>query len=611
MSPTVRRRLLRGLALGALVAGAYVAVTLVQVSNAAEAGKQALLSAEREMADQDLVDARYQVGRAQRAYADVDRALGRIGPFRVIAKQIPLVRVQIRAAEAFSDAGALLSDAAVDLVDASAAILEPEDEDLTIAQGLDGLREVQVALDRAVDAVDTAARRVAPLRNERLVGRLGTVMRDFFERIDRVKGRARSASTGLDAVIAFAGGDGDRRYLVLSQNPDEPRPTGGFIGTYGVLRATEDELDLERYASIESWWLPRPDVAIPAAEAPSAFQIPDPPMPQRLSNVNHAPDWPAASRLAMRFWQEGGEEPVDGVIGITPELLARVVAVLGPVSVPEYGETVTDANLIERMDYYTHLRAERGTDERGRKDFVVQLAEAVVQRLLDAPARDWEPLANALGDAFAAREGLAWSRDDVVADALAERGWDGTLPEVPGDFFYAAEFAATAKNGRALRRTFAHDVTLRADGTGRVETTMTIKNTGVLSTSGLLNIDSLAYITVYGPFSAVLADDADEPYAMEPTLAGHPGWGGDRAAPPLGEDSLFVAWEVPQLLLRRPNGDMEYRLTWLRNIGNRGDVLNLDVRPPEGWRWRDKPPPATVELTEDFRGAWALERVGD
>lgn len=73
----------------AMLAAAYLAVTLVQISNAAEAGKQALLSAEREMADHDLQDARYQVARAQRAYADVDTALARIGPFRVIAKQGP------------------------------------------------------------------------------------------------------------------------------------------------------------------------------------------------------------------------------------------------------------------------------------------------------------------------------------------------------------------------------------------------------------------------------------------------------------------------------------------------------------------------------------------
>jgi hypothetical protein len=45
------------------------------------------------------------------------------------------------------------------------------------------------------------------------------------------------------AEAAVMGDDCPRRYLLMSQNPAEVRPTGGFIGTYGVL-ATE-QLGLE------------------------------------------------------------------------------------------------------------------------------------------------------------------------------------------------------------------------------------------------------------------------------------------------------------------------------------------------------------------------------
>jgi hypothetical protein len=610
LSPPVRRRLIRTLVLLALLGGAFLAITLVQISSAADRGRQALLHAETALSNQDVRGARTDVARSQRAFASVNSGLHRIAPFRLVGRQVPLVRMQVRAVEAYGASGRDLSNAADGLVDAASAILEPEDGDLTIAQGLDRLRSVKVALDKAVVAVDASVQRVNPLRDERLIGRLGTTMTDFVDRITRVQGRAHSAASGLDALISFAGGEGDRRYLIFSQNTDEPRPTGGFIGTYGVLRATKDDVDLERYASIESWYRSRPNTYVPAASAPSAFHIPDPPEDQTIANVNATPDWRAASQLALKMWTEGGEPPVNGVIGITPELLAKVVKVLGPVKVPEYKETVTAANLVERMDFYTHLDpTHSGTA--GRKDFVVQLADAVVQKMLDTPARKWDPLAKALGAAFEAREGVAWSQDANVEKALAERHWDGMLPDVPGDFFYASEFANTAKNGRALRRTFDHKVTLNADGSGIVETTMTIHNTAPPAAEGLLNIDSLAYITTYGPFSGRLAKNADKPYAIEKPLAGHPAWGGDRAAPPLGEDKLFVAWNVPKLLLRRADGATEYRLRWLRNLGNVGDVVHLDVRPPKGWRWRGEGPPSTIKLTKDFEGAWALERSGD
>jgi hypothetical protein len=610
VNPVIRRRLIRSLIALVLLVGAFVAVSLIQISSAAERGRTALLGAESAMSRHDLDTARAKIDRAQAAFGDLHDGLARIAPLRMLGRAVPLVRVQVKAAEAYSAAGTELSRAATGLVDAASTILEPEDEDLTIAQGVDRLRDVKEALDVAVVAVDESAARVDNLRGKRLLGRIGTATTDFVERITRVRERAHSAASGLDALITFAGGDGDRRYLVFSQNTDEPRPTGGFIGTYGVLHATKDDFDLERYASIESWYRPRPSAVVPVSSAPSVFHVADPLTDQTIANVNATADWRAAADLAMKLWGQGGEAPVDGVLGLTPELLAKVVKVLGPVTVPEYDETVTAANLVARMDFYTHIDpTHSGTA--GRKDFVVQLADAVVQKMLDAPASKWEPLGTALGRAFDAREGMAWTRDENVRSALRDRAWDGTLPEVPGDFFYASEFAFTAKNGRALNRTFDHKVTLNDDGTGVVETTETIRNTAPAADKGLTNIDSLAYITAYGPFSGRLASQADEPYAIEPTLAGHPAWGGDRAAPPLGEDKLFVAWNVPKLLLRRPDGSMEYRLTWLRNVGNRGDVLHLDVRPPRGWRWRGEGPPATVKLTKDFEGAWILERSGD
>lgn len=610
MSPSVRRLLIRTFVALVLLGGAFVAVTLVQISSAGERGRRALLQAETALSDQDVSAARADVARAQRAFSTVNGGLTRIAPFRLVGRQIPFVRMQVRATEAYGASGRDLSNAADGLVDAASEILEPKDKNLTIAQGLDRLRTVKVALDKAVVAVDSSVQRVDGLQGERLVGRLGTTMTDFVDRITRVQQRAHSAATGLDGLITFVGGDGDRRYLIFSQNTDEPRPTGGFIGTYGVLRATKDNVDLERYASIESWYRSRPNTFVPAAAAPSAFRIPDPPADQTIANVNATPDWRAASRLALKMWTKGGEQPVNGVIGITPELLARVVKVLGPIPVPSYGETVTSKNLVERMDFYTHLDP-TNSGTAGRKDFVVQLADAVVRKMLDTPARKWDALAKALGAAFDAREGVAFSQDKNVETAIADRRWDGTLPNVPGDFVFASEFANTAKNGRSLRRVFDHKVTLRADGTGTVETTMTIRNTAPPSATGLLNIDSLAYITMYGPFSGRLAKNADQPYAMEPTLQGHPAWGGDRAAPPLGEDKLFVAWNVPKLLLRRADGSMEYRLSWLRNLGNVGDVVNLDVRPPKGWRWRGEGPPKTIKLQRDFSGAWALEPSGD
>src|SRR5207249_4693507 len=115
------------------------------------------------------------------------------------------------------------------------------------------------------------------------------------------------------------------RYLLFSQNPDEVRPTGGFMGTYGVITAGPDGMALERYEGIEKWTLAHPDVVVSLDQTSNPFAIYDPPLPQRLSNVNAVPDWPRAARLAMDLWRRGDEAPVDGVLSVTPAFLARVL----------------------------------------------------------------------------------------------------------------------------------------------------------------------------------------------------------------------------------------------------------------------------------------------
>jgi hypothetical protein len=108
------------------------------------------------------------------------------------------------------------------------------------------------------------------------------------------------------------------------------------------------------------------------------YEASDKPLDQSLANVNNVADWPQAAQLATDLWERGGEEPVDGVFTVTPAFLADVLGVLGPVEVPEYGETVTAESLIERFDLHTELVEEGQETNVERKAFVAALTEVVV-----------------------------------------------------------------------------------------------------------------------------------------------------------------------------------------------------------------------------------------
>jgi len=586
----------------AVIAG-FTMVHVAEAASAGEQGRAALARAERDLSTGDLAGARHALAEAHRAFSRTSEEMRAVGPVAAVAESIPLLGSQVRAVHTFADVGSTLSLAGQRLVDAADAILNPGDERVPVSAALDALRSTERSMAPVVAAIGEASDRVTGLEGDLLISPLATARGHLAASLPRIEARARSAQHGLSALMAFAGEGGPKRYLFLSQNPDEVRPTGGFIGTYGVLTAEAGRLALERYDGIESWTGNRPAAEVPPEQVGPPFRYHNPPLRRTLGNVNNSPDWPQVAQLAATLWQAGGEAPVDGVISFTPAFLGRVLSVVGPVSVPSYGETVTARNLNERLDFHTH-RAEPPPGGDG-KDFVAAVAEAVMRRLLDAPASQWEPLGRAMGKAFGAREALAWSTDAEVARALAERGWDGAFPAHDGDFFYNSEFQYAAKNGRGIRRTYDHHVVLRPDGAARVTTSLTITNT---EPAGDLNASTLAYLTIYGPEGAVLDQAASDPFSFrEATLAGHPAAGWFRAATPSGgQTTLKVVWDVPALATQDRDGGWEYSLRWMHLPDHTGDVVNLSFELPTSWRWEGDGPPARFSLDREMLGTWRL-----
>jgi outer membrane murein-binding lipoprotein Lpp len=592
-----------------VLGGLVVLLVLVAVfgiwraSRAGTAGRVRLVRAQRDLLDQKVNATRQDLQAADRDFRQMHDELHSFpfGPVLAFWRAVPLVRVQVRAVDAFADIGVSLSQTGLKITDAAAVIDQPTGPAVPLSDSLDKLRTVQTALRDGVTALETATTQLKALGGYRLLGPLAGAHRDATTRIAKIDATARSAMDGVNAMIAFTGGDGHRSYLILSQNPDELRPTGGFMGSYGVLAADAGKVRLTRYDDSVAWVRDHPTAVIPADQVGSPFRFYDPPLEETFANTNTTPDWPHAAEVALKLWAAAGEAPTDGVVSFTPQFLARILAVTGPVVVPGYNETVTAGNVVGRLDYYTHVLPPT-TPGLDRKEFLSPLGQAVMAKLLQAPASQWRSLGAAVSKAFAARQLLVWSHDQTVQSTLVQRGWDGVLPATDGDFFYDGEFEYAAKNGRGLKRTFDEQVSLHADGSARVTTTLTINNTEAPSP---VNNDVLTYYTLYGPAGAVLDPVAsDPPFSLEPALGGHPAAGWFRTVAPNSTGTIKVVWDVPGLGQRRSDGSWQYALNFQHIVDNTGDVLDLKVDLPAGAHWDGKAPLTHANLDKDITGTW-------
>lgn len=593
---------------GFVAVGAFALTRAIPAARDAMDAKDALERAEEHLSVRDLDAARGDLTSANASLRGMKRQLDGMGPVLPVAKFVPFLRSQVIAVETFQSAGSRLAGAGLRLADAAQQVLQTRTSGSPLSGLLGNLRAIDASLADGTESVRAAAKDVLRLKGRWLFGPIAIARDDLLERLPQYAQQATSTAEGVDALIRFVGGAGPRRYLFFSQNPDEVRPTGGFLGTYGVLTARPGDLSLDQFQPIANFRDRHPETAVPGNIAGSPFKYADPPIPQSIANVNSTADFVSAAKLALQMWNGSGEAHMDGVVSFTPAFLARILGALGPVDVPEYGEHVDQANLVDRFDFYTQHLADHdpaGSDA-VRKAFISALAEVVMQKLLAAPASQWQALGEAVGKGFAAREAMAWSADPKVAQALAHRGWDGVLPATSGDFFYNGEFAYANKIGRGVQRDFDHHVELRADGSARVTTVMTVTNTR--DRSSALNVGSLSYVTIYGPPGARLDPSSDRPAGAEPPLAGHPAYGWFVNAPPLGRTTLKVVWNVPKLVRKGSHAEAAYSLVWMRVPDHTGDVLRLKVDLPKGWAWADAAPPAIVDLRQDMKGTWMITK---
>ncbi|MEX2043534.1 MAG: DUF4012 domain-containing protein, partial [Patescibacteria group bacterium] len=236
-------------------------------------------------------------------------------------------------------------------------------------------------LDRELDLLDVLSDRAADSDIEQLRA-AGTE----FQRIlpDAEQALAYGAEV-TDQLPGILGEDEFRRYLLWFQNPAELRPTGGFVGTLGVLtldRGAVKDLDVDSIYDVAN------QANRTIEEPPPApfirFAKTDPPI-WGMQNANWSPDFPAAARKFQDFYEQGGGSTTDGVIALTVTPIEDVLRILGPVEMPEYGYTFTADNFQTTVqDDQKDRRAEGDKDPKKiLRDFV----PALLKKLGEAPDR--------------------------------------------------------------------------------------------------------------------------------------------------------------------------------------------------------------------------------
>ena len=539
--------------------------------------------------------ARLEFAAARQQFAHIEGEMASLGPVYDLVEAIPWAGGQARAARRLTQAGGYASEAAeeaaqavVDLIEASKAGAGQTGTSLLFG----ALPTAAPRLSRALTALEMAQQEYEGLSGDGLHPLLAKSLAELQTQVPRSRGLLKGAVDALGVMPDILGRDGERVYLVLVQDSGELRPTGGFIGNYGIIRLRDGKIvDATFNDSYKADWPYYYSGKAPPVVGMFARYFPEATF-WALRDSNIWPYFDRAARQAVWFAAaEGIADQVDGVIGVTDEIVNPLLNAVGPVAIPEYDVTVDASNAVDLIRrFQTSAPSEEVRKRLGvlakdnRKLFTALLMKSVIQRLngLELPAL--MKLALSLQDSFRSKAiQIYFSRPDE--QRLAE-AYDigGVMKAASGDYLWVVDMnLSAAKDNLYVRPSIRYSVSVDAAGGAICELELTYDYTrqGNLYLWTIVRGYYANYLRVYvPPGSKLLAQDGTDEPVETFSEQGKTVFGSFLKVFPGTVKKVRLRYWQP-LRLRFEGGKARYDLVVQRQAANEPRTFDVTVSLPE------------------------------
>ena len=302
-----------------------------------------------------------------------------------------------------------------------------------------------------------------------------------------------------DFAYGFLGGDGPKTYLILSQNPNELRGTGGFLG--GLAVVTVDRGAIKK--------LDMPGGGPYDLEAAQKVRVAGP-KPLRLLrdggwyiwDANWWPDGPTSLDKIEWFWKNSDGSPVDGVLTVNAHAFADLLAVTGPIEMPDYGKTITSENFI--VETQQAVETEYDKTENKPKQFLADITPLLLDKLFKQRGPQLLSALGSVHESLASGRILVRLHDGTLQSMAHAWGWDGAIRPADSDYLMLVDTnIGGGKTDGSIAVDVAHRAEVQPDGQviDTVRVTRTHRGTPGDPFTGVTNVD---YMRLYVPEGAEL-----------------------------------------------------------------------------------------------------------
>jgi len=175
--------------------------------------------------------------------------------------------------------------------------------------------------------------------------------------------------------------------LVLLQNNLELRPGGGFLGAFAIVKIQNGKIVFMETHDLSNFDTNTANTIAP----PYPMQELSYANAWKMRDSNFSPDFAVNAQKALEFYQlGGGQEKIDGVVGITTNVLTSMLKVTGPIQIDGYPGTYDSNNAIISLEYQVEKAFEdQGINRGDRKNIMSDLAGEIEKKIFSlSPAQN-------------------------------------------------------------------------------------------------------------------------------------------------------------------------------------------------------------------------------
>lgn len=445
----------------------------------------------------NIPDARDYFADAHRQFSEIKQGLyANHSLVAVIFDVSPVKPRQWTAAVNVLDSASLVSLASFKMTDFIASMQESgwydTEEQLGLAvQKIQEVSRLMEEVNRLMSDVDTA---VLPPGYKNTM----EVFKESLPAVTREFSYLNRAVAATGKITGFT--DGPKKILLVFQNNAELRASGGFMGSYGLIKIDKGKisiLDMPGGGTYDFQGSVRKTLI-----SPKPLHLINPVW--QFQDVNWWPDWPTTAKKIAWFYEQGNGATVDSVVSFTPSFIERLLHIAGPLDMTgEYGVVIDKHNFYDIIQSFS----ERKLDEtRESKKIIADIAPQLIERLYALNPEQSIDVALLLKESLEQGQFLIYLNDSHSEELLARAGLDGVIQDAPFDYLMAVHTnIAGGKSDRNIK-----DII-------RLETTVTprgnIKNTFFLTRThhgregvgfgGVRNVD---YLRVYVPLGSTFVE---------------------------------------------------------------------------------------------------------